>query len=132
MAHAVALLAPALLLRHRPQPAGPPARALAQEHHALAVLAHVRDRERVRLGPAGPAHARGEHADTDVLARAPARVEAAHLDAREPERGADGRERRGADARLREPEERVAGPDEARGEDVAGELGHVHVDLRVR
>lgn len=115
------------LIRHLPQPARPPSRALTQQHHALPILPRIRDRKRVRLRPPGHAHPGRQHTQPDMLARAPSGIDPVDLDAREAERLARGAERGRAHARLGRAQERVAGPDEARGEDVAREFGYVHL-----
>lgn len=106
--------------------------ALAQEHHALALLAirAGRDRERVALRPAPPAHARREHLHAHVLPRAPARAERRDRHADGAERG-DGAEVRGGEARLREPQEAVEEVEREGGDDVGRGAAFVEGSLRV-
>jgi hypothetical protein len=106
------LALPATLTRELPQPARPPARPLTQQHEPLSVPRDARDRERMRLRKAG-AEPRELDADEAVAGGA-------------VERG----ERRGREARFEYAEGEVEDVEEARGEDVARELGLVLVDLR--
>ena len=86
----------------------PVASLLDHEHEALATRAptNARDRERVRLSPPAPAHAKREHAQTDVLARAPAGVQPRDLDTGHAEIR-EGPQTRHNHARLDEPHEAI-------------------------
>lgn len=94
----------------------PPPSLLDHERHPLGArpLARARDGVWVRLAPAVPAHAPGEHAQADELPRAPARVQRGHAHERRTELG-DRLEVRLGCARFDEAED-VVGAVEARGD----------------
>ena len=119
------------LFCHVKQPLRPRSALLHDEHETLLGFADARDRERVDLGPAPPAHSSRQHTEADVLPCTPASVEIRHFDpgaVQIHEWANDG----GAYTRFEEPCEVVVAVDATGSENIRSYGGVVQYHLLVK